>query len=335
MIVRRIGIIGAGSIAAKSHLPLFLALGLEVAWVLDSVRSRSQAVARAFRVPLGLGVEDLEQAPPVDMVLLACPYGSRAPYYQYLRSRSEAIYVEKPVARSVAELADICQLRPAHAIAAGFLRRSMGVTCLMKSIVADGLFGRLRRVRSEFGTATVISAGAGFSKDLRLAGGGQLFESAIHNVDAVCHIAGVQRATLQQCRMEHEAGFDLHTEALLGMTDAQGGEFEFELLVTCLKHTRYELEFVFERATVTCSLFRPGAPVVRAGVGGRNYQLSDPMRGFGPRGSYDVNRVFLQDFFSALATGIPNYTNACTTRATAQIMELLYAAQCGGGGRGT
>jgi predicted dehydrogenase len=258
------------------------------------------------------------------LVLVACPYGSRQPYFEFLRTREGALYIEKPIARSVSELEAICKLRPDYAVAAGFLRRSMGVTNMVKDIIADELFGRLRLVRSEFGTATIISAGAGFAKNVELAGGGQLFESAIHNVDAVCFMADVQSAIVTHCVMEHEGGFDLHTDAQLTLTDSKGRDFEFELLVTCLHNTRYEIEMHFEHAILTFSLFRPMRPQVRVTHGQRSYQLMDPLLQDSPSGSFDVNHVFLTDFLKGLETQTSNYTNACATRVTALIMEQIY-----------
>jgi predicted dehydrogenase len=324
MPVRTIGIIGAGSIVFKSHLPLLTALGFDVRWVLDSVLARAKAAAVAFKVPMFLGADELATAPLTDLVLIACPYGSRQPYFEFLRGRECAIYIEKPVARSVGELEAICQLRPDYAVAAGFLRRSMGVTNMVKDIIADELFGRLLRVRSEFGTSTIISAGAGFAKNVELAGGGQLFESAIHNVDAVCFMADVQSAIVTRCMMEHEDGFDLHTDAQLTLTDSKGRDFEFELLVTCLHNTSYEIEMHFEHAILTFSLFRPMRPQVRVSHGHRSYQLMDPLRQDSPKGALDVTHVFLTDFLKGLETQTPNYTNACATRATTLIMEQLY-----------
>lgn len=324
MSVNSIGIIGAGGIVFKSHLPLLTALGFEVRWVLDSVLTRAKDAAQSFGVPIFLGANELASAPPVDLVLVACPYGSRQPYFDVLRDQQCAIYIEKPVARTVLELETICSMRSDYAVAAGFLRRSMGVTNLVKDIISDELFGRLRRVRSEFGTATIISGGGGFAKNVKLAGGGQLFESAIHNVDAICFMADVQNVTMRRCVMEHEDGFDLHTDAQMTLVDSQGRDFEFELLVTCLHNTSYEIEMQFDHAVLTFSLFRPMRPEVRVKHGRRTYQLIDPMRQDSPSGSFDVNQVFLTDFLNGLETQTPNYTNACATRATALIIEKLY-----------
>lgn len=301
-------------------------MGVDVRWISDINENLAQDLAKAFNIPLALGAEELALAPAADVVLIACPYGARAPYYEFLRERPEAIYVEKPVARSAAELERICQLRPDYALAAGFIRRTDGATNIVKGLIEDEVFGRLLRVRSEFGGATGISSQGGFAKDVKLAGGGQLLESAIHNIDAVCYIAGIEQAVARECRMEAENGFDLHTEALFRLTDAHGQEIEMELLVTCFHHTRFEIELEFERACLSFSLFKKKPPTVRAIGGERSYRVLDALLDDYPRTSYGFFYVFWKDFFSGLENRRPNYTSARSTLATTSIVEQLYRA---------
>jgi hypothetical protein len=179
-------------------------------------------------------------------------------------------------------------------------------------------------VKSEFGTATVISSGGGFAKDAALAGGGQLMESAIHNVDAICHMAGICQATVKQCKMIHENGFDLHTEAGLQLVDEHGREIEMELLVTCFRSTEYEIEMEFDSAKVTFSLFKPRLPEIRTGRSQRVYQLLDHRMKDHPREVFDVLHVFWTDFLNGWEAREQNYTNACSTFATTSIIEQLY-----------
>jgi len=314
----------------KSHLPLLRALGADIPWILDIDKTRAQAVAKAFAIPLALGADELALATATGVVLVACPYGSRAPYYRFLVGRPAAIYVEKPIARSVSELERICELRPDYALAAGFLHRSAGVTTIVKALIEDEVFGNLRRVRSEFGTATVISSGGSFAKEIALAGGGQLFESAIHNIDTVCYMGGISRAVVRECRMEAEGQFDLHTEARVQLTDARGREIELELLVTCFHNTQYEIEMEFDRARLSFSLFKRKPLTVRALQGQRNYRLLDAAQADHPRDAYDVLYVFWTDFLSGLEVQRPNYTSARTTMVTASIIEQLYRLGVGG-----
>jgi predicted dehydrogenase len=322
---KTIGIIGAGSIVFKSHLPLLRALGAEVRWILDVDKTRAEALARAFDIPLALGADQLTLTTPADVVLMACPWGSRTPYYEFLRHHPAALYVEKPIARSVSELERICEMRPDYALAAGFLRRSFGVTNIVKGLIEDRVFGDLRRVRSEFGTATVMSTRGGFARNVALAGGGQLFESAIHNIDAVCYAAGIERALVRECRMEAEGQFDLETEARIELTDGAGRKIDLELLVTCFRSTQYEIEMEFDRASVSFSLFRKTPPTVRVPHGQRSYQILDPDTADYPRDAFEVLYVFWTDFFAGLDARRANYTSARSTVASASIIEQLYA----------
>lgn len=322
---KTVGIVGAGGIVFKSHLPLLRAIGADIRWILDADSNRARIAADAYGIPAALGANQLSSTTPVDVVLIACPYGVRAPYYDFFRDQPAALFVEKPIARGADELERICSMRPDYALAAGFLRRSFGITRIVKGIVESQLFGNLRRVRSEFGTATVISSGAGFAKKVALAGGGQLFESAIHNVDAICYAAGIERAQVRECRMEAEGGFDLHTEARLELTDGAGRKIDFELLVTCFRSTQYEIEMEFDRAAMTFSLFKKKLPAVRALGGDRAFQLTNPYTADYPRNIFDVLQVFWTDFLSGLDARQANYTSARSSGATASIMEQLYA----------
>jgi hypothetical protein len=153
-----------------------------------------------------------------------------------------------------------------------------------------------------------------------------LLESAIHNIDVICYMAGIKQAVAGECRMEAEDGFDLHTEAVFQLTDTRGQKIEMELLVTCFRHTRSAIELEFERACLSFSLFQKIPPTIR-GIGGeRSYRVLDAMLDDYPRTSYGFFYVFWKDFFSGLENRRPNYTSARSTLATTSIVEQLYAA---------
>jgi predicted dehydrogenase len=324
---KTIGIIGAGDIVFAAHLPFLKSAAAKPAWILDVSEKNAVAAARAFGIPLALKAEDLAQAPETDLVLIACPYGVRTPYYDFLRGKRSALYIEKPVARSVEEHCEITALREDHAICAGFLRRSMGITNTVKRIIESGIFGQLRHVRSEFGTATQISSGGGFAKNVRLAGGGQLFESAIHNIDAICFMAKVSKARVLKKKMIHENGFDLHTEALIELEIPQQNPVEMELLVTCFKSTNYEITMQFETATLTFSLFKDVKPEIRGIKGSAAFGISDLIAGDQPSQPYEVLHAFWTDFMKAVDSGKSNYTNLCATLVTTSIIEGLYSPE--------
>src|SRR5579871_763292 len=105
----RVGVIGAGAIAFGSHVPVLLnTAGAAIAWIMDRDEKRARRVARCFGVPHARG--DLETLPDADVVLVTIPYGARAPLYEALGRRFPAIYVEKPLALTLAEHDRLCAL---------------------------------------------------------------------------------------------------------------------------------------------------------------------------------------------------------------------------------
>jgi predicted dehydrogenase len=321
---KTIGIIGAGEIVFVAHLPFLKAMGTKPEWIVDISEKAAGAASKSLGIPQALTPDQLEKAAPTDVVLVACPYGVRQPYYDFLKGKNSAIYIEKPIAKSIRELESIAGLRDESAICAGFQRRSMGIVNVVKGIIEDGLFGQLRHVRSNFGTVTQISSGGGFAKNVKLAGGGQLLESAVHNIDAICYMANVSNAHVLTKNMIHENGFDLHTEAVIELTDAGDRKIEFELLVTCFQSTGYEIIMQFDRGILTFSLFRDMKPEVKALNSQRSFRISDAFLNDYPQQQYDVMYVFWRDFMKAVETGKPNYTNLSSSLVTTQIIEQLY-----------
>ena len=98
-----LGVIGAGEIVRSAHLPAMLALsGARVDWIVDRDERKARTLARSFGIRHVALPRDLTALPPADAVLIAVPYGVRAPMYEALCPRS-ALYVEKPFARTVEE----------------------------------------------------------------------------------------------------------------------------------------------------------------------------------------------------------------------------------------
>lgn len=324
MKTKTIGIIGSGNIVFTAHLPLLKAIGSDPRWIMDISKKNADTAAKAFHIPLSLSPDELDKITATDIVMLACPYGTRKPYYDFLKNKSAALYIEKPVARSLNEHREINSLREDYAICSGLLRRSMGITNIVKGLIEDRPFGELRSVRSHFGTATQTSSGAGFAKNVALAGGGQLFESAIHNIDAICYMANIEQAHVVKKDMVHENGFDLHTNATIELINGQGRSIEMQLLVTCFYSVGYDIQMQFDHASLTFSLFDYKVPELRAGKGGKGYKITDSLLEDYPSNQYDVMYVFWKDFFTALDSQTPNYTNLCATEATTRIIEQLY-----------
>src|SRR5258708_6042613 len=120
MAIFSVGIIGAGSIVTSFHLPVLLAMQqVRVEWITDIDAKMAGSVAKAFGVPPLAMPDPLAEIPRTDIVVLAIPYGARPPYYEALRGRGTAIYVEKPIARTAAEHLELCSWFADYQLASG------------------------------------------------------------------------------------------------------------------------------------------------------------------------------------------------------------------------
>lgn len=82
-----LGIIGAGDIVAKAHLPTISTLeDVSVSWIADRDLQKARSLGRAFGINGCLAVESERELPMADVVLLAVPYGARDEFYSYLKT---------------------------------------------------------------------------------------------------------------------------------------------------------------------------------------------------------------------------------------------------------
>lgn len=94
-----VGIIGAGEIVSRIHLPVLSACeDIRIAYVADKNPEAAQSVARSYKVDPVTAAENLDMLPQADVVLLALPVTARLPYYELFARRGTCVLAEKPLA---------------------------------------------------------------------------------------------------------------------------------------------------------------------------------------------------------------------------------------------
>lgn len=263
-----VGVIGAGQVVRNAHLPvLTTSLDAAVAWIFDIDPRRAALLAHAYRAG-ACRPEDLKhRVAGVDVVLLAAPFGARAPYYEILAGcPSVAVFVEKPPAKTVEEHLAICRPYADYQIACDFNRRASDTVGAARDLLAHQVFGPLREVRAAFGRRGAVLGGGQYNSDLTLAGGGVLFEMGVHYIDAVLYCTSATDVALESGRMIEDLGFDLHTEARLRLALAGRPDVPLNLTVSVLSDQPEGIEFICERATLLVSL-AGGQLTLRGGDG--------------------------------------------------------------------
>src|ERR1700761_7171228 len=205
-----VGVVGAGDIARKVHLPVLLNMpGVDVAWVYDSSAERTRAVARANGLR---GVEPCHAAdlPACDVALLAIPVGVRGTYYDAFAARGIAVFAEKPFAVSAAEHQALTDRFAPSRLGCGFMRRFYASSQLLRYLVRTAPFGRLRRMRISEGPRTTSSRvdRSYFDDSRQSLQGGILSELGCHSLDLALYITGAQKFLIEECELAFDGTVD-------------------------------------------------------------------------------------------------------------------------------
>lgn len=332
-----IGVIGAGDIARTAHVPVLKSLdGANLAWVADVDTSRAAALGKAYKIPhFTLGQEG-GSPPPADVVLLAIPYGVRAPYYEKYQKLGTAIYVEKPFARSADEHSRICALFPGHALASGLMMRCWNTNQMARDLVDSELFGPLRRARFAHGRPGMVTYGR-YYLDRSKGGGGMMAEFGIHGLDSLLYVTRATSVQLGPVATVWEGDLDLHTHARFAIRSAGDRTAEGEILVTGLDDLVEGVELEFDGAVVSYLLPGQGyalqgdTPDLRITVrprrpGGAAYTLTPRDGAAYPATKFQMFHLYWSQFLEGIRTGTENDTSAGQALLTTKLLEEIERA---------
>lgn len=321
----KVGVVGAGHVVSANHLPALKAMpNVEVLWIADKDRNRASNVGKSYDVSvcdLSLG---LRTFPKADLVLLAVPFGVRAPYYDALSEMGTAVYVEKPFAQTVNAHRKLCSAFEDSKLACGLNRRAWGIVQFCKKVLDKDLFGKVRRVRLGIGTVSGIAAASSYMADAQVAGGGMLMETGPHGIDTILYCLDAKAVQLEDGRILVENGHDIHCEGVFAVTTSKGAKVPFEIEVSRLRNTINRVEFQFDNCTVFFSLFASPQLWVESKDGRLRSILSDRTNCY-PFTWNQVLLEFWQTFMRGIEAGEVNYTSAVESILTTQAIEQLYA----------
>ena len=143
-----VGIVGAGEIVSRIHLPVLSACeGIRSRTLRTKILKRA-ARRRSYKVTAITVEDNLAMLPQTDVVLLAVPVTARLPYYELFAKRGTSVLSEKPFAVVSFEAERMCGMYPEYSFACGFQRRSYASVVLARLLVAGT--GLVRCVRFLF-----------------------------------------------------------------------------------------------------------------------------------------------------------------------------------------
>lgn len=254
-----IGIVGAGAITRKSHLPVLMNTpGVTIAWIFDQRPQAAKVLANAY----GLRWVDAaaaDQLPSCNVALLAIPVNARTPYLEAFAARGTAVLCEKPFAMNAADHSSIIAQFAPHALGAGFMRRFFGSSLLLRRIVQKGMFGPLRGLDvSEGGRSKGSGADASFLDDPRSgAARGVLTDLGSHSVDLALYVSAAAGFDVISCDREMDGGVDRKVTARMRLYDPAGHSgppVDMTYAVSWLDRQDNQIRLRFAHATVWSGL---------------------------------------------------------------------------------
>jgi predicted dehydrogenase len=207
--VNRVAILGCGAIARAAHLPSILReRDVTVAALADNDAGNlaaASALARGARAVAEY--RDVLAMPDVDAVIIALPPALHADAAVAAIEAGKHVYVEKPLATSLADANRVIAAASASRSVAmmGFNYRFNPLTQQAKAKLAARAIGDVVAVRSVFSTATRPLAPW---KQRRESGGGALLDLAVHHIDLVRHLVDANitsvSANMASIRADHD-----------------------------------------------------------------------------------------------------------------------------------
>ena len=184
----RYGIIGFGGFAERAIAP---AIQASANSKLVALQKRSLTVARQkadeYKIPLAFdSVEELVGHEDVDAVFIASANSAHCPDTLAAARGGKHVLVEKPMALNMTEaqkMIDACK-RNKIKLMIGHMVRFSPLVLRIKSIIQSGAIGAVTFVKTEYFYDGRTSR-RGWLHDLRIAGGGPLFDVGVHCLDTL------------------------------------------------------------------------------------------------------------------------------------------------------
>ena len=322
------GVVGAGAIARKLHIPVLQNMpGVRLGWLSDRDPARARQVGDAYGVtPVAANAP--ADLPPTDVVLLAIPMEARASYLNAFASRGMAVFCEKPFAADSQEHGRLIELYDAHRLACGYMRRFYASTLTMSHILEEGWFGKLLRVKvAEGGRSRGSGAEGSFLDSAQPSfSHGVLTDLGSHSIDLALYLTRAKAFRVDECSMVLDGPVDRRVSARVALfrdAESAGHLVELDYCVSWLDSQPDRLELQFERATVFCGL-GPDADVF---VGdperpARAFRVSAPLAG-----ARTVNQAFYlewRSFLEGVASGAESSISARSAYRTTSLVESLH-----------
>ena len=191
------GVIGCGGIADRRTLPgMMLADNAELVAVMDANPDAADRCKEKYHARYAFDkVEDLLALEEIQAVYIASPVFCHKEQVALAAKAKKHILLEKPMGLTVAEATEMAALCEAEGVKLGvaFMMRFHPYHQQMRELIASGKIGDVVSARAQF-TCWYPEMENCWRQEKRLSGGGAMLDMAIHAVDLIRYITGLEIA---------------------------------------------------------------------------------------------------------------------------------------------
>lgn len=215
-----VAIVGCGLIGQKRVRALGAA---RLVCCVDSDLSRAQALARtAAGAVASADWRDAVARPDVDIVIVATTNDALAPITTAAVQAGKHVLVEKPAARSLAELEGVLAAAKTglSLVRVGFNHRYHPALRQAREIVDSGALGEMMFVRGRYGHGGRVGYDKEWRANPEISGGGELLDQGVHLIDLArwflgefVHVEGFAHTYFWQMPVDDNAFLMLRTAA--------------------------------------------------------------------------------------------------------------------------
>jgi predicted dehydrogenase len=176
---KRLQALGDCRLVACADLSIERARGLEDQAALRRAKTTSEVVLATDRW------EDAVRHPDADIVIVATTNDALTPVAEAALQAGKHVLVEKPAARSVAEVDRLIDASRKHGglVHVGFNHRYHPALQKARAIVDSGVLGPLMFMRGRYGHGGRVGYDREWRADPALSGGGELIDQGVHLID--------------------------------------------------------------------------------------------------------------------------------------------------------
>jgi predicted dehydrogenase len=232
----RFGIVGAGAIATRGHIPSLQRVpGAQVVAICDTNLERARQAAAQFNIPhVFTDFRDVVTHAEVDAVTIGVPNAFHAPAALAALEAGKHVLCEKPLATSVAdgEAMVAAAKRAGTVLAVNMSNRPRPEFLAMRAAVQEGRLGTVSYALARIIRRSGIPGFGSWFTRKELSGGGATMDIGVHMLDAVLWMLGFPQITA--VRGEVQAVHGPHERGLggWGADRVPGGTFDVDDLAS-------------------------------------------------------------------------------------------------------